>query len=71
MPTNLEIVNRIFSEDKTAEETAVGMVLSQVVEALININNENEMPSEVGDFDIEPYINKYKAVVQWLKEEKI
>lgn len=70
MPTNLEIFNEITNEEKTAEETAVGMMLSEVVTALIELHDEGEMPIGIEAFDTDPYIRKFKAVVQWLNEEK-
>ncbi len=63
--TNLEFFNDICEKNISAEDTALGMVLSVLKEDIF-MERFN-----VDDDEYEDYIKRYHYLLKWLDEEKV
>jgi len=67
--TNLEQLNNAGGITATAEEMAIGILVLDLVETLIDLSNIGEMPKKPSDIDGSQYIQQYFANLKWLGEE--
>ena len=66
--TNLEYFNEIGETNLSAEDTALGMVLSEFKNKTVNDVNLGSYDEDNDDYS--EYIKRYHCFVKWLNEEK-